>query len=97
MRGPRTSSPRATGGVEIVQCWLRVLGPVGSLATLAGVAWQARGEEPPLAPPEPDFLEFLAEEAGVDEELSDVLMTASLDRAIEEADRHREGRQDDDG
>jgi hypothetical protein len=80
-----------------VQGWLRVLGPVGSLATLAGVAWQARGEEPPLAPPEPAFLEFLAEEAGVDEELSDVLMTASLDRAIEEADRHREGRQDDDG
>jgi len=97
MRGPRASSPRATGWVEIVQCWLRVLGPVGSLATLAGVTWQAWGEEPTSAPTEPAFFEFLAEEAGVDEELSDALMTADLDRAIEEADRRSEGRQDEDG
>lgn len=80
-----------------MQFWLRVLGPVGSLAALAGIGWQARGEEPPVAPLEPAFLEFLAEEAGVDEELSDALMTADLDRAIEEADRRKEGRQDDNG
>ena len=81
-----------------MQFWLRVLGPVGSMAALAGIGWQARGEEPPVAPPlELAFLEFLAEEAGADEDLSDALMTADLDRAIEEADRRKEGRQDDNG
>lgn len=74
--------------------WTRVAGPVGSLATVAGLAWGASGEKPPVAPLDPAFLEFLAEEAGVDEELSDALMSADLDRAMEEAERQREGRQD---
>lgn len=42
------------------------------------------GPSPPVdAAIEPGFLEFLAEEAGLDEELSEALMTDELDRDIE--------------
>lgn len=34
---------------------------------------------------EPELLEFLAEEPGLDDELSEALMTKDLDRAIERA------------
>jgi len=74
-----------------VHAWKRVLGPVGPLVMLAGPA--AAGEPPP-EPLEPAFLEFLAEEAGVDDELSEALMTTDLDRSIGQPDERREGQED---
>lgn len=67
--------------------WTRFVGPAGPLVLLAGAAGaaQAAEREPPAL--ETAFLEFLAEEAGVDEELSDALMSADLDRALEESSR----------
>ena len=38
---------------------------------------------------EPEFLEFLAEEAGVDEDMSDALMSGDLDRALERSAQRR--------
>ncbi len=48
-------------------------------------AGPATADPPPRADAaiEPGFLEFLAEEAGLDEELSEALMTDELDRDIE--------------
>lgn len=76
-----------------MRAWTRMLGPVGPLALLAGPA-SAAGEPPP-EPLDAGFLEFLAEEAGVDDELSEALMTADLDRAIGKPAERREGQDDD--
>lgn len=77
----------------------RLLGCAGPVALLAGAAGAAQAGEPPAEPrPEPldvAFLEFLAEEAGVDEELSDALMSADLDRAIAQSRRRSEVDRDD--
>ncbi len=62
------------------------------LAVAAGDA------DAPVAEPaamEPGFLEFLAEESGVDEEMSAALMTTDLDRALERSAERR--KVDDDG
>lgn len=62
---------------------------IPAMALLAGSATADK-------PPQPDeqieqgFLEFLAEEAVLDEELSDALMTSDLDREIDRSAKRRE-------
>ncbi len=68
---------------------------IAPLAVLAGIAGATEVEEPEVAGLERGFLEFLAEEAGVDEDLSDALMSSDLDRALEQSRQHR--KVDDDG
>ena len=70
-----------------MRAWTRLLGSAGPLALLAGAPGAGHAEEQPAAPLESGFLEFLAEEADVDEELSEALMSADLDRAIENSRR----------
>jgi hypothetical protein len=44
---------------------------------------------------EPGLLEFLAEEAGVDEDLSDALLSGDLDRAVQQSARNSKVKDDD--
>ena len=73
----------------------RALLSVAPLAMLTGIAGAAEADEPEAATLERGFLEFLAEEAGVDEELTEAMMSSDLDRALEQSRRHR--KVDDDG
>lgn len=67
-----------------------VMWSVAPFALLSGVSAATGAEEPGGAALEQAFLEFLAEEAGVDEELSDALMSSDLDRALEQSRRRGE-------
>lgn len=70
------------------QPWvLLAMAPVTALAADPGAA-----DRPPRAEEviEAGFLEFLAEEPGLDEELSEALMTGDLDREIERSAGRRE-------
>lgn len=62
---------------------------IPAMALLAG---SAAADKPPQPdePIEQGFLEFLAEEPALDEELSDALMSNDLDREIERSTRRRE-------
>ena len=68
----------------------------GALLALVPLAAPGAGPAVPEQAPqadesvEPGLLEFLAEEAGTDEELSDALMTGELDREIERSAKRRE-------
>lgn len=68
-------------------------GAVLALAPLAafgaGTAAAEKGPRPD-EPVEPGFLEFLAEEDGLDEELSEALMSGELDREMERSAKRRE-------
>ena len=73
--------------------WAAAILALAPLAPLAALGAGAAAADKPPRPEdtiEPGFLEFLAEEAGLDEELSDALMTSDLDREIERSARRRE-------
>jgi heme oxygenase len=64
---------------------------------VAGAAVPAMGSEPAVPETtamEAGFLEFLAEEAGVDEDVSEALMSAELDRALEQSASQRRVKDD---
>ena len=60
---------------------------VAPLAMFTGITAAADAGQPEADTLDHGFLEFLAEEAGVDEELTDALMSSDLDRALEQSRR----------
>ena len=79
-------------GVEATRrhTWLWALAAAMPSAVQAGDAKPAATQ-----PVDPGFLEFLAEEPALDEELGDALMTTDLDRAIERSASSRKVKDDD--
>lgn len=73
---------------------IRAMLAMAPLAALATAAVAGDKVPPPGAALDQGFLEFLAEEAGLDEELSDALMTSELDREIARAAKRREVKSD---
>lgn len=70
--------------------WATLVLALAPLAAVgAGTAAADRASRPEEAI-EPGFLEFLAEEPGLDEELSEALMTGELDREIERSAKRQE-------
>ena len=70
--------------------WLIVA--VAPLAAPSVAADLPAADETPV---EPGLLEFLAEEAGVDEDLSDALLSGDLDRAVRQSARDSKVKDDD--
>lgn len=66
---------------------------IPAMALLAGPTTADKPSRPD-EPVEQGFLEFLAEEPALDEELSDALMSNDLDREIERSTRRQEVRGD---
>ncbi len=49
------------------------------------VAWPALAADAPPEPPDPEFLEFLGETAGVDDEFIEFMDTREAERALKNA------------
>lgn len=59
------------------------------------VAWPAAAADPPPEPPEAEFLEFLAETAGEDEEFVRFIESGQADRALKRAEDEASKEDDD--
>lgn len=70
--------------------WTGLVLAIVPLAALGAGSATADSVPRPDEPIEAGFLEFLAEEAGLDDELNEALMTSDLDREIERSSRRRE-------
>ena len=49
------------------------------------VAWPAAAADPPPEPPDPEFLEFLGETTGVDDEFIEFMETREAEQALKNA------------
>ena len=70
-----------------VRAWLLV-------AMVPAVAQATEPAGVPTPPPEPELLEFLAEEPQMDEELGEALLSRDLDKALERNGKEQKVRQD---
>ena len=77
---------RADASRRLRACLLVAMVPAAAQATEpAGV---------PTPPPEPELLEFLAEEPQMDEELGEALLSRDLDKALEHNGKDQKVRED---
>ncbi len=51
------------------------------------VAWPAVAADPPPEPPDPEFLEFLGETAGVDDEFIEFMESREAERVLKNAEK----------
>ena len=59
------------------------------------LAWPAAAESPPPAPPDPEFLEFLGETAGVDENLALFMESREAERVLKDTEKTASKEDDD--
>ncbi len=59
------------------------------------LAWPAQAADPPPEPPDAEFLEFLGETAGEDEDFALFLESAAAERALKRAEKEASKEDDD--
>ena len=59
------------------------------------IAWPAAAADPPPEPPDPEFLEFLGEMAGEDEDFVKFMESREAERALKDAE-NKVSKEDDD-
>jgi hypothetical protein len=65
------------------------------LMTAVVLAWPAAAADPPSPPPDPEFLEFLGETSGVDDDLVLFMRSPEAEKALKDASK-QDSKEDDD-
>ena len=61
----------------------------GGFIAVCLLAWPAAAADQPVEPPDPEFLEFLAETAGEDEEFADYVESRNFERELQKVEEQR--------